>query len=179
MTILPITYAPHPIFRETAAPVTEVNDHVRQIIADMFETLYVEEALGLSAPMVGISQRIAIVDLQENGTKNPLSLINPEIVWTSEEMQTHNEASLSFPFISADITRPYSVKIRFLNEQGAAEEQQFEGFLATVIQHEIDYLNGRVFLDHLSRMKREMLLKKMQKLMKLNPPHIHGEHCNH
>ena len=94
-------------------------------------------------------------------------------------MQTHEEASLSFPYISAEITRPHAIEVRYLDEQGTERTLKAEGFLATVILHELDYFEGRTFLDSLSRMKRDMLMKKMQKALRQNPPHVHGEHCDH
>jgi peptide deformylase len=177
MALLPIVHAPHPIFREKAAPVGTVNAGVRQLVADMFETLYAERALGLSAPMLGIAKQIAVIDLE--GGKAPLCLIDPRITWRSDDLQTHEEASLSFPYISAEVTRPHAITVAYTDEQGAAQERTFEGFAATVVQHELDYFEGRTFLDHLSRMKRDMLRKKMQKLMRQDPPHVHGPHCNH
>ena len=179
MALLNIVYAPHPIFKEHCAPVAQVDDTVCTLVEDMFETLYHEEALGLSAPMVGIGRRVAVVDVQPDGHKQPLALINPEITWRSDARQTFSEASLSFPYISAEITRPSAIEVQFLDTQGQPQTLRAEGFFATVIQHEMDYFEGRNFLDHLSRMKRDILVKKMLKQLKLNPPHVHGEHCHH
>ncbi|MBY0355739.1 MAG: peptide deformylase [Rickettsiales bacterium] len=179
MAVLSITYAPHPIFRQKSALVPQVDDGVRALIDHMYDTLYHEDAIGLSAPMVGVALRVAIVDIREGGERTPLTLVNPEILGQSEEMQTHNEASLSYPFISADVTRPAAIDVRFQDREGVTQTLRAEGFLATVIQHEMEYFEGRCFLDHLSRMKRDMLMKKMQKLLKHNPPHVHGEHCQH
>jgi peptide deformylase len=179
MALLNIVYAPHPIFKERSQPVASVDEATRALVQDMFETLYHEEALGLSAPMVGIARRVAVIDVQEEGEKRPIALINPEITWRSDAMQSFSEASLSFPYISAEITRPAAIDVKFLDAQGQPQTLRAEGFLATVIQHEMDYFEGRTFLDHLSRMKRDILVKKMLKQLKLNPPHVHGEHCHH
>jgi peptide deformylase len=179
MTVLSLVYAPDPIFKKKAKSVAIVDDSVRKIIDDIIDTMRYEGAIGIGANMVGVLQRIAVIDMQENGEFTPKAFINPEIIWTSEETQVFNEASLCFPHIDADITRPKAIKVSYLDYDGKPQELEQNGFIATVIQHEIDYLNGKVFLDYLSRMKRNMLLKKMQKQIKLNPPHVHGEHCQH
>ncbi|ABV75004.1 Polypeptide deformylase [Rickettsia akari str. Hartford] len=129
--------------------------------------------------MVGILKRIAIVELHENNKSSPIVLINPEITYFSEAKQTFIECSLSFPGIEASITRSKVIKVKYLDYDGNKQELDAEGFLATVIQHKIDYLNGKTFLDYLSKLKRDMLLKKMLKHIKLHPPHIHGNTCRH
>jgi peptide deformylase len=174
-----LVYAPNPIFKKKAEPVEKVDDAIRALVDDMFKTLEFEQGAGMGANMVGILKRIAIVDLCEDGASNPYTFINPEIVWHSEETQEHEEASLCFPGISAKITRPETIKVRYLDYDGKPQELKAEGFLATVIQHEIDYLDGITFLDHLSKMKRDMLIKKMKKHIKQHPPHVHGASCNH
>jgi peptide deformylase len=179
MSVLQIVYAPNDIFRKKAEQVGEITHEVRKIVNDMIDTMNFERAVGLGANMVGILRRIAVIDLKENGISEPLCLINPEIIWSSEETQTFNEASLSFPGISAEVTRPRAIKVRFIDYDGAQQEVEFDGFLATVIQHEVDYLDGKIFLDYVSKIKREMLLKKMQKHLKMHPPHVHGVHCHH
>lgn len=179
MPSLSLVYAPHPIFNKKAEPVTQVDDSTRQLVDAMFHTLYLERGVGLAAPMVGISQQIAIVDLQEDGMQQPYCFINPTITWYSEEKQTFTEASLSFPGISSPITRPNSIKIRYLDRDGIEKELSAEGFFATVIQHELDYLEGKTFLHYLSPLKREMLLKKMKKHILTHPPHVHTAHCQH
>ncbi len=179
MTLLQIIYAPNEIFQKTAQPVKEVNADIRQIVDDMFHTMEVEKAVGIGANMVGILKRIVVIDLRENNISKPFCLINPEITWSSDENQTIEEASLCFPGIAAPITRPNVIKVKYLDYNGNAQESAFEGFPATVIQHEIDYLDGKVFLDHLSKMKRDILIKKMQKFMKNHRPHVHGAGCHH
>ncbi len=179
MTYIPLVYAPNPIFKQKAAPVSKVDNATRALIDSMFETIYLAHGLGLGGNMVGILQRIAIVDVQENDVRTPLTFINPEITWRSDKMQSFEEASLSYPGISAMITRPDAIKLKYLDYNGDAQEKEFEGFIATVIQHEIDYLDGIVFLDYLSKLKRDTLLRKMQKHMKMYPPHIHTSSCAH
>ena len=179
MNALPLVLAPDPIFKKTCEPVTQVDDSIRELIDGMFATLRLNGAVGIGANMVGITKRIAIVDLNEEGISKPYSFINPEIIWRSDETQVFEEASLCFPGISAPITRPNAIELKYLDYDGKPQQLKAEGFFATVIQHEVEYLDGITFLDHLSKMKRDMLLKKMQKYIKLNPPHIHTEHCNH
>lgn len=163
MQPLPLVIAPDPVFRKQALPVVVVDDEIRSTINSMFDTLYQERGVGLGANMVGLLKRIIIVDLQENSVQSPQAFINPELLWASDETQTFSEGSLSFPGISADITRPSSIRITYLDEEGVRRELEASGWLATVIQHEMDYLDGRTFLDHLSKLKRDMLLKKMMK----------------
>ncbi|WP_321389293.1 peptide deformylase [Emcibacter sp.] len=166
MPALKLIYAPDPIFRQKAAPVDRVDDEIRQMSSDMFEVLYREQGVGLGANMVGLLKRLIVIDLQEGGVKQPIAMVNPEIVEKSEELQAFEEGSLSYPGISAEITRPKNITVTYLDEQGAAQTLEAEGWLATVIQHEVDYLDGVVFLDYLSPVKRNMLLKKMKKYRK-------------
>ncbi len=179
MNSVSLVYAPHAIFKKCAKHVDEVNDEIRKIADQMLKIMYQEKAIGIGANMVGVLERIAVVDLQEDGTPKPYILINPEITWYSEEMQTFTERSLCFPGISAEITRPKEIKLTYLDYYGEKKELEASGFFATVIQHEVDYLNGKVFLDYLTKFKRDTLLNKMMKYIKLNPPHIHSEKCNH
>ena len=179
MKNLSLVYAPNEIFRKKTEDVSLVDDSVRQLIDMMLNALYRERGIGLGANMLGILKSIAIVDLQENGVNNPYIFINPKITWHSNEMQVFREASLCFPGIDAEITRPNAIKVSYLDYDGNAKELEASGFFATVIQHEVDYLNGKIFLDYLSKLKRDTLLKKTEKYIKMHPPHVHGEHCNH
>jgi len=163
MAILPLIYGPDEIFSKIAMPVKLVDNAIRSLVNDMFETMYHEHAIGMGANMVGILQRIVVIDLQENGTRKPYALINPEIIWHSDEIQKFNEASICFPGISAEITRPKAIRVSYLDCDGAPRGLEAEGYFSTVIQHEVDYLNGKIFLDYLSKMKKDMLLKKMKK----------------
>ena len=179
MSILPLIYAPHPIFKMKAEPVADINDDIQKIVDDMFSTMYIENAVGLGANMVGVLKRIAVVDLQDNNTKSPLTFINPIITWYSDDIQTYKEASLCFPGISAEIKRPSAIKINYFDYDVKAQELKAEGFLSAVIQHEVDYLDGKIFLDYLSKMKRDILIRKVEKHIKKYPPHVHSKHCNH
>ena len=179
MALLQLVYAPDPIFKQKATPVEAVDDAVRQLADDMLETLAFEKAVGIGANMVGELRQIAVVDLCEGGVSDPYVFINPEITWRSEEMDENEEASICFVNISAKVTRPKAIKLRYLDYDGQPQELAAEGFLACVIQHEVDYLHGVTFLDHLSKMKRDMLMKKMLKHIKAHPPHVHGAGCNH
>lgn len=164
MLTLPLILAPNPIFRQKASVVGRFDASLRQQIADMFKTLYEHRGLGLAGNMVGLLQQIIVIDLQTDGEKSPLVLINPKIMDVSNEFQVFTEASLSFPGIEADISRPKSITVSHADETGAVQTLSAEGFLATVIQHEMDYLAGRTYLDHLSRLKRNGLLRRYKKL---------------
>ncbi len=173
MAILPIVEVPDARLRETAAPVTEVNDAVRAIVADMFETMYDAHGIGLAAVQVGIMQRIVVIDLQEReleddepreAARDPRAFINPELTWLSEETSSYNEGCLSIPEQYAEVTRPTRCRVTWLDTTGERHEAEFDGLMSTCMQHEIDHLNGVLFIDHISRLKRGMLLKKLDKL---------------
>lgn len=174
---LPLVYPPNDIFKKKALPVKVVDEEIRSIINRMHKTMVVEKAIGIGANMVGILKSIAIVQLSE--LEAPLFLVNPEILWRSEEMQVFEEASLCFPGISAKISRSKVIEVSYLDYHGKTQHLKAEDFLATVIQHEVDYLNGKIFLDYLSKLKRDTLMKKMYKYMTLNVPHVHSSDCRH
>jgi peptide deformylase len=179
MTILNIIKAPSLVFKKKSKPVNKVDDEVRKIANDMLETMYFEGAVGLGSNMVNVEVPIIVLDLRENDVENPYIMINPEIIDYSTDKVSFEEASLSFPGISAVIERPSSIKVKYLDLEDSEQILQADGFLARVILHEMDYLHGRVFLDYLSKLKQEMLIKKMLKHIKNHPPHVHGAHCNH
>ena len=174
MAILPIVEVPDPVLRKTCAPVAEVTDEVRGIVADMFDTMYDARGIGLAAIQVGILQRIVVIDLQDRETeeeepapeavRDPRAFINPEIVSVSEELSTYNEGCLSIPEQYAEVTRPARCRVTWLDTDGVRQEEEMDGLMATCMQHEIDHLNGVLFIDHISRLKRGMLLKKLDKL---------------
>jgi peptide deformylase len=176
MAVLSIVEVPDPRLRLVSEPVPEVTDAVRAFVADMFDTMYAAHGIGLAAIQVGVAQRILVIDLQdreETGddgetrpVRNPHAYINPEIVAVSEETSSYNEGCLSIPEQYADVTRPARCTVRWLDEQGAVHEEELSGLLATCMQHEIDHLNGVLFVDHISRLKRQMLLKKLDKARK-------------
>ena len=179
MGILNIIYAPSSVFKRKARRVEEVNDHVRKIANDMLDTMYFEGAVGLGANMVGVELAIIVLYLREQNVSSPIVMVNPEIIDSSAEVSEFEEASISFPGISAKIKRPSKVKVKYLDIEDKEQKIEADGFLARVIQHEIDYLHGKTFLDYLSKLKQDMLIKKMLKFIKYNQPHVHGEHCNH
>ncbi|MEG3090022.1 peptide deformylase [Sphingomonas sp. PB1R3] len=172
MAILPIVEVPDPRLRLVSKPVETVDDAVRQLVSDMIETMYDAHGIGLAAIQVGVDQRILVIDLQEEEdeegkpVKNPKAYINPEILSVSEELSTYNEGCLSIPEQYAEVKRPASCRVKWLDEKGQAHEEELDGLLATCMQHEIDHLNGVLFIDHVSRLKRDMLMRKLSKIRK-------------
>jgi len=166
MPPLALILGPHKIFKQKAEPVEKVDGAVIQLAEDMIETLYHEKGVGIGANMVGVLKRVIVIDLQEGGARRPLAMINPEITQSADELQTFEEASLSFPGISAEISRPRKIKVIYLDLKGDRQTLEAEDYLATVIQHEMDYLDGVIFLDYLTPLKRNRLLKKMKKLQR-------------
>lgn len=167
-TPLPILTPPHPVLRKTARPVTSDDmDALKESLPGMFAAMYAAPGIGLAAPQVGISQRYLIIDLGEEENRDPQVFINPEILTASEEQAPYDEGCLSLPNQHAEILRPATVRIRYTNLTGESVERDLEGLLATCIQHEIDHLNGVLFVDHLSSLKRNMILRRLAKEQKL------------
>ncbi|MFA6122720.1 peptide deformylase [Sphingomonas sp.] len=174
MAVLEILEVPHPGLRAVAKPVETVDDGVRKIVSDMFDTMYAARGIGLAATQVAIEQRIVVIDLQEpesdaedaKPVRKPLVYINPELLSLSEETSFYNEGCLSIPEQYAEVERPTRCRATWLDEQGERHEADFDGLLATALQHEIDHLNGVLFIDHISKLKRDMLLKKLAKQRK-------------
>lgn len=167
MAILKIYEPPAPVLRKVATPVTAVTDEIRTLMDDMLETMYDAPGIGLAAPQIGVSKRVIVMDIAPKGeAPNPMRFINPEIIWTSEETSVCQEGCLSVPESFADVVRPAEVKVRFLDAQGVEQEMHADGLLATCIQHEIDHLNGVLFIDHLSSLKRDMILRRLKKSQK-------------
>jgi peptide deformylase len=171
MAILPIIELPDPRLRQISAPVETFDDALRTLIDDMFETMYAAPGIGLAAIQVGVAKRLLVIDLQERdgeepGTKHPMVFINPEFSDPSEELNVYSEGCLSIPDQYAEVERPATIRAKWLDREGAAHDEVIDGLLATCLQHEVDHLNGVVFTDHLSRMKRDMLLKKLEKARK-------------
>jgi peptide deformylase len=164
MATLPILVAPDPRLKLKAKPVETVDETVRTTLDDMLETMYAAPGIGLAAPQVGVSHRMLVLDLAREGEpRQPMKVINPEIVWASEEDSEHNEGCLSLPEHYADVVRPAEVKVRYQDETGAAREVHATGLLATCLQHEIDHLDGVLFVDHISALRRNMILRKLLK----------------
>ncbi|HVI52405.1 MAG TPA: peptide deformylase [Candidatus Sulfotelmatobacter sp.] len=164
MALLPILVAPAPCLKQKAAPVTQVDDELRRLMDDMLETMYEAPGIGLAAPQVGVSKRLLVIDIAKEGEpKAPMRVINPEIVWASDEDNVYEEGCLSVPEHYAEVTRPARVRVRYQDETGAKHEADFDGLMGTVIQHEMDHLDGILFVDHLSNLKRNMILRKLSK----------------
>ncbi|MYM56769.1 peptide deformylase [Thalassovita mangrovi] len=149
--------------RTPAEPVSEITDDIRATWTDMIDTMEAMPGVGLAAVQIGVMQRLAVVDASEERGK-PVRMANPEILHASVQLRDHDEASPNLPGVHATISRPRAVTVRFLNEAGEVEERDFVGLWATSVQHQIDHLNGKMYFDHLSRVKRDMLIKKARKL---------------
>jgi peptide deformylase len=164
MSILPIITAPDPRLKLKAMPVAAVDDDVRRLMDDMLETMYLAPGIGLAAPQVGVTKRVLVLDVAQEGEKAaPFKIANPEILWRSEELATYSEGCLSLPEHYADVTRPAEIKLRYLDYQNEVRELDAKGLLATVIQHEMDHLEGTLFVDHISALKRNIILRKLAK----------------
>jgi len=170
MAILPIVEVPDPRLRQISQPVEQVDDDLRKLIDDMFETMYAAPGIGLAAIQVGVPKRVLVIDLQEpeeeggEPVRRPRVFVNPEILGHSDRDVPYNEGCLSVPEMYADVDRPDRIRARWLDRDGSSHEEEIDGLLAVCLQHEMDHLNGILFIDHLSRLKREMLLKKLAKL---------------
>jgi peptide deformylase len=172
MALLSIIEAPDPRLKLKSTPVEAVDDGVRALIADMFDTMYEAPGIGLAAIQVGVPKRVLVIDLQEKDEetgsviREPRVIINPVLSEPSEEMSVYNEGCLSVPDQYGDVERPASIRATWLDAEGNAHDQRLDGMIATVLQHEMDHLEGILFIDRLSRLKREMLLKKLSKMRK-------------
>lgn len=188
MTILPLITYPDPILKQVSEPVDKVDDNLRKLMTNMLETMYSERGVGLAAVQVGVLKRVLVMDVEykieeeecggDHGhghhhhqhyhlvNQKPLFLINPKIINCSSESSSYYEGCLSFPEVRADIIRPEKVVVEYLDYNGNPQVMKAEGLLATCVQHEIDHLNGITFVDYLSKVKKEMILRKLKKLSK-------------
>ncbi|MFD2184812.1 peptide deformylase [Rhodoplanes azumiensis] len=165
MAIRDIILLPDKQLRLVSEPVTAIDDEIRTLVADMFDTMYDAPGIGLAAIQVAVPKRVVTMDLaHKTEEKRPRVFINPEIVWTSAEMNVYEEGCLSIPDVHEDVERPERVRVRWLDLDGATHEETADGLFATCIQHEIDHLNGVLFIDHISRLKRHFITKKFTKL---------------
>jgi len=183
MKILPLIIAPNPLLKQVSQPVAKIDNELRAFMNDMVQTMYSEHGLGLAAVQVGVLKRVLVMDVDYSidhsahhhhdhhgcsgvhvKNENPLFFVNPEIIEKSEELSSYNEGCLSFPAAHADVVRPAQVKVKFLDYHGEEKTMEMDGILATCIQHEIDHLNGITFVDHISKLKREVILNKMKKI---------------
>jgi peptide deformylase len=165
MAKLPILIYPDPILREICAPVERVDDDMRRLLDDMLETMYAAPGVGLAGPQVGVLRRILVMDpvSKKDEPGDPCQLINPEILVQGDIPRVYEEGCLSVPDVFAEVERPASARVRYIDRDGNQQERLFEGHAATVVQHEIDHLNGLLFIDHLSRLRRDLLIKKFRK----------------
>ena len=168
MAILPLVIAPDERLNKPSQPVAVVDDKIRQLLDDMLETMYANQGIGLAAVQVGVHLKCIVVDIAvRDGGREPMKFINPEIIKSSEEKSVFQEGCLSFPDQYSDVTRPEKVTVRYLDENGVQKEIEADEILATCLQHEIDHTNGVVFVDHISMMKRDMILRKLKKAKRL------------
>ena len=167
MAIRDILVVPHPLLKQVSTPVEAVTDETRALMDDMLETMYAAPGIGLAAVQIGVPKRIIVMDLaRPEEEKQPRFFVNPEILWASEETQPYEEGCLSVPEYYDEVERPARVKLRYLDYGGKQVEEDAEGMFAVCIQHEMDHLEGVLFIDHLSRLKREQAVKKVKKLVK-------------
>lgn len=172
MSRRPILTLPDPRLRKTAEPVETVDDETRALIDEMLITMYAAPGIGLAAPQIGVLKRIFVMDCasrdaaegEPEPAPDPIACINPEIIWCSDEKHVEREGCLSIPDQYEDVERPARIKIRFLNREGAVQEMEWDGIRAVCAQHELDHLNGKLFIDYLSSMKRTLINQKMKKL---------------
>lgn len=162
--IYPIITIPDPVLRQPADPVERVDAELRKLADDMLATMYDAPGVGLAAPQIGISRRLIVMDgARDDEPKAPIVMVNPEILERSEELRVHEEGCLSIPEVTAEVERPAITRVSYLDREGKPREAELEGILSTIVQHEIDHLNGVLFIDYLSRLKRDMIVKKFIK----------------
>ena len=166
MSLLPIITAPDQRLQSSALPVTSVDAEIRRLMDDMLETMYGAPGIGLAAPQVGISKRVLVIDvnMNENGEPgDPLLVANPTLSWISENRKTTEEGCLSLPGQYAEVERPAQIRVKFIDQHNRNQEFEVDGLVAACLQHEMDHLDGRLFIDHLSRLKKNMILRKLAK----------------
>lgn len=167
MAKLKIFEYPHPVLKQKSEKVSRIDAELRRLLDDMLETMYAAAGVGLAAPQVGVLKRVVVIDVShedEGEKRSPLYLVNPEIIWHSEEESCQFEGCLSLPDQSAEVNRFKQVRVHYQDYDGKEKEISADGLLAVALQHEIDHLDGILYIDHISRLKRQMLLKKLQKM---------------
>jgi peptide deformylase len=173
MAVRDIVKLPDPILKTASAPVPAVTDEVRALVTDMFDTMYAAPGIGLAAVQVGVRKRIVVTDVaKDDEPKAPMCFINPEIVWRSQETTEYEEGCLSIPEVYDKVVRPAEVRVRYMDLEGEEQAIHCTGLLATCIQHEIDHVNGVLFIDHLGRLKRDRIVKKFIKAAKLDKEEV-------
>jgi peptide deformylase len=168
MSLLPILTIPDSRLKAKCKPLDNVDGRVVQLMDSMLETMYQAPGIGLAAPQIGLLERLIVVDVTDHKTEKPapLAMVNPELVWASDELAVTQEGCLSIPEVYAEVTRPRMIRVRYVDRDGEVREMDADGLLATCVQHEIDHLNGVLFIDHLTSLKRNMLLRKYTKARK-------------
>jgi peptide deformylase len=167
MAVRPILTVPDPVLKQRSKAVAEVDDELRALMDDMLETMYAAPGIGLAAIQVGVAKRVIVMDLsKDEEPRAPRYFVNPEVLWASEETAPYEEGCLSVPEVYDQVERPARVRIAYLDYQGKRIEEEAEGVFAVCIQHEMDHLEGVLFIDHLSRLKREQAIKKVKKAKK-------------
>ncbi|MFA8442159.1 peptide deformylase [Yoonia sp.] len=166
MALRNILIHPDPRLKKVATPVATVNDELRRLADDMLETMYNAPGIGLAAPQIAVMSRVLVMDCakEDDATPEPMVLINPEVVWTSDARNVYEEGCLSIPEQYAEVERPSEVEVMWTDVDGKAQRERFDGLWATCVQHEIDHLDGKLFIDYLKPLKRQMITRKMQKL---------------
>ncbi|WP_284262959.1 peptide deformylase [Roseicyclus amphidinii] len=164
----PILIHPDPRLKKTAPPIADITDDLRALADDMLETMYAAPGIGLAAPQIGIDTRLIVMDCvkEEGAAPRPLAMFNPEVIAESDTRNVYEEGCLSIPDIYAEVERPAEVTVRWIDPSGAAREETFDGLWATCVQHEIDHLDGTLFIDYLKPLKRQLITRKMVKLKK-------------
>lgn len=170
MTIKPLIILPDPLLRQVSKPVERVDDSLRRLADDMLETMYDAPGIGLAAIQIGLPMRLLVIDLaKEDDEPAPHVFVNPEILESSDERSVYEEGCLSIPEYYAEVERPASVRVKYVDRDGKEQEIKAEGLMATCLQHEIDHLNGVLFIDHISKLKRDMVMRKFRKLSRDKP----------
>jgi len=164
MAIRPILTIPDRLLRKKANPIERVDEELRRLIDDMLATMYDAPGIGLAAPQIGVSRRLIVMDpAKDEAPKAPIIMVNPEILERSDELRVHEEGCLSIPDYTAEIERPATTRVAYIDREGRKQETELKGIWSTLVQHEIDHLNGILFIDYLSRLKREMVVRKYTK----------------
>lgn len=162
--IRPILIHPDPRLKKPCDPVDGITGEIRDLAGDMLETMYDAPGIGLAAPQVGVLRRVMVMDCIKDGPPRPMVLVNPKVIWASEDLGVYEEGCLSIPDQYAEVRRPAEVRVTWLGMDGTRQEEQFAGIWATCVQHEIDHLDGKLFIDYLGPLKRQMITRKMEKL---------------
>ncbi len=162
--IRPILIHPDPRLKKPCDPVGEITEDIRSLASDMLDTMYDAPGIGLAAPQVGVMRRVLVMDCIKQGTPRPMVLVNPRVIWQSEDLASYEEGCLSIPDQYAEVKRPAEVRVEWMGLDGVRQDEQFAGIWSTCVQHEIDHLDGKLFIDYLGPLKRQMITRKMEKL---------------